>query len=183
MFSSSPSLCFSHTALQTSHKTLHRYATLITLSYSIFQEILFHLDPMKGNGTSRSSLVLKDWMKTSRVSKRGRVYVRAAQRWRTKGNCQSRLKLLAEGFPSLSRRSPPPLLLPVWSGAPSHSQTIGINPRSEGAGAQRCQTARSRWPRPALTQRAQQQTPRLKAGVGRSRTEAFPTSDGSSSEM
>ena len=51
--------------------------------------------------------------------------------------------------PHAGRRSPFALL--VWSGAPSHSQTIGINPGSEGPGAQRCQTARAPSPWPVLT--------------------------------
>ncbi|KAI9548070.1 hypothetical protein NQZ68_013089 [Dissostichus eleginoides] len=46
--------------------------------------------------------------------------------------------------------SVPPALL-VWSRTPSHSQTIGNNPGSEGPGALRCQTARAPSPWPVLT--------------------------------
>ncbi|KAI4815591.1 hypothetical protein KUCAC02_005732, partial [Chaenocephalus aceratus] len=48
--------------------------------------------------------------------------------------------------------SVPPALL-VWSRTPSHSQTIGINPGSEGPGALHCQTARAPSPWPVLTPR------------------------------
>lgn len=69
---------------------------------------------------------------------------------------ESRKELLAKKLPLLQplagRRSP--LALLVWSGAPSHSQTIGINPGSGGPGAPRCQTARAPSAWSALTQAA-----------------------------
>lgn len=136
----------SHTVLDLPQSPANMRTHRPTLSFTAEQ-----VEAVIGNGVSvltpGSQRSTKEETGSWKGGMEGKFTFMYSMKWRVED--EGKGSQLPCGFPSSSLCCSPtqvdiPSALPVWSRTPSHSQTIGINPETEGPGAQRCQRTLAR---------------------------------------